>query len=299
MHWELVYLLAVLPIYLIGAGLSIVQRIPRPSQTLSETPATIFRLLRYARNDKRAYPRLLPQGILIAGLALHTLAILIRGFRGGYIPITNIYESLVFFSWAIILFSILISIRKQITILHLFVVPFAIIILMVGLFSLKDIQSLNPALQSYWMIVHTGFGFFSYAAYTLACAIGLMYLFLEKEIKRKKFGFFYRTLPPLETLDALNYFAVTIGFFLLTLCIITGALWAKDAWGRYWAWDPKETWSLATWLLYAIVLHIRYTATFRGRKVAYLSILGFGFIIFTFLGIGLLLPQLKSLHAYL
>jgi cytochrome c-type biogenesis protein CcsB len=293
MQRELNFLLSALLLYSVGVVFNIVQRIPRPSRTLSETPSTL------STPEQPAYQRLLPLGILIAGLVLHTIAMLIRGIRGEYIPITNINESLVFFSWAIMLITMFISIRNRITILYLFVVPFAMVILAVALFSLKDVQALNPALQSYWMIIHTGFGFFSYAAYTLACAFGLMYLFLEHGIKQKKFGFCYRVFPSLDTLDALNYFLVTIGFFFLTLCIVTGALWARDAWGRYWAWDPKETWSLATWLIYAIVLHIRFTSTFRGRKVAYLSILGFGFIIFTFLGIGLLLPQLKSLHAYL
>jgi cytochrome c-type biogenesis protein CcsB len=108
-------------------------------------------------------------------------------------------------------------------------------------------------------------------------------------------GAITKRLPPLKVLDDLNYQALKFGFPLLTLGIITGAVWANYAWGRYWDWDPKETWSLITWLLYAALLHQRLTVGWRGRKAAIMAIIGFLAVLFTFLGVNLLL---SGLHAY-
>jgi cytochrome c-type biogenesis protein CcsB len=122
-----------------------------------------------------------------------------------------------------------------------------------------------------------------------------MYLLMEKELKHKKMGAIFKRLPSLNVLDDINYRCLTIGFPLLTLGIITGSIWAEYAWGSYWSWDPKEVWSLITWLLYAALLHGRMTVGWRGRKAAILAIVGFCAILFTFLGVNLLLP---GLHTY-
>ena len=108
-------------------------------------------------------------------------------------------------------------------------------------------------------------------------------------------GFLFKRLPPLNKLDEMNYRILTIGFPFLTLGIITGAVWANYAWGSYWSWDPKETWSLITWLVYAGILHGRLTVGWRGRRAAVFCIIGFGCVLFTFLGVNLLLP---GLHTY-
>jgi cytochrome c-type biogenesis protein CcsB len=118
---------------------------------------------------------------------------------------------------------------------------------------------------------------------------------MERELKRKKLGAIFKRLPSLDVLDDINYRCLTIGFPLLTLGIITGSIWASFAWGSYWSWDPKEVWSLITWLLYAALLHGRMTVGWRGRKAAILAIVGFCAILFTFLGVNLLLP---GLHTY-
>ncbi len=122
-----------------------------------------------------------------------------------------------------------------------------------------------------------------------------MYLVQEHQLKSKRIGAITQRLPSLQVLDDLNYQSLTYGFPLLTLGIITGAIWAEYAWGRYWNWDPKETWSLITWLLYAALLHQRLTVGWRGRKAAIMAIAGFFAVLFTFLGVNLLLP---GLHTY-
>ena len=119
----------------------------------------------------------------------------------------------------------------------------------------------------------------------MAFGAGIMYLLMERELKTKKMGAIFKRLPSLNVLDDINYRCLTIGFPLLTLGIITGSIWAQNAWGSYWSWDPKETWSLITWFLYAALFHERMTVGWRGRRAAVLAILGFAAVLFTFLGV--------------
>ncbi len=122
-----------------------------------------------------------------------------------------------------------------------------------------------------------------------------MYLIQEHQIKSKKSGVFLRRLPSLEILDELNYRSLTFGFPLLTVGIVTGSVWASYAWGSYWSWDPKETWSLITWFLYAALLHQRLAIGWRGKKAAMMALVGFMAILFTFLGVNLVL---RGFHSY-
>jgi cytochrome c-type biogenesis protein CcsB len=137
--------------------------------------------------------------------------------------------------------------------------------------------------------------FISYATFTISFGAALMYLIQQHFLKKKKLGSLFQRLPALETLDEINYRCLTIGFPLLTVAIITGAIWAESAWGTYWSWDPKETWSLITWFIYAALLHGRMTIGWRGKRAALLSIAGFLIMLFTFIGVNLWLP---GLHAY-
>lgn len=129
----------------------------------------------------------------------------------------------------------------------------------------------------------------------MAFCAGVLYLLQERLIKSKSFGRLSRMLPSLQVLDEVNYRALTVGFPLLTAGIITGSIWANCAWGSYWSWDPKETWSLITWLLYAALLHQRLTVGWRGRRAAVMAMVGFGAVLFTFLGVNLLIG---GLHTY-
>jgi cytochrome c-type biogenesis protein CcsB len=159
----------------------------------------------------------------------------------------------------------------------------------------RKMEPLSPVLQSYWLGIHTVLAFMGDAAFALAFGIGLMYLIQEHFVKSKHIGGLFRKLPNLQTLDEINYRLITIGFPLLTLAIISGALWAENAWGSYWRWDPKEVWSLISWFIYASVLHLRLTAGWRGKRAAILSIIGFFAVLFTFFGVNLLL---KGLHSF-
>jgi len=135
-----------------------------------------------------------------------------------------------------------------------------------------------------------------YGTFAVAFCLAIIYLIQEHQLKRKKPGAFYYRLPSLEVLDFLSHKILSFGFPCLTIAIITGAMWASKAWGSYWSWDPKETWSLITWFIYAALIHTRVAVGWRGRKAAYLAIIGFIFILFTFLGVSLVM---KGLHTFL
>ena len=136
--------------------------------------------------------------------------------------------------------------------------------------------------------------FVSYATFSIAFVAAVIYLIQRHFLKKKKLGALFQKLPSLDTLDDINYRCLTIGFPLLTVAIITGAIWAEKAWGTYWSWDPKETWSLITWFIYAALLHSRITTGWRGKRAALLSIAGFLIMLFTFIGVNMWLPGLHS-----
>ena len=224
----------------------------------------------------------------------HLLAIAARWKNAGHFPITTLSESLFFFSFLVAVGYIALETRFRLPVVGAFLSPLNLIFLFAAVSSMGSPRPLPPALKSPWLHIHGITSFAGEAAFTLSFVISVIYLLQEREIKRKRMGFFFRRLPPLGKLDEINYKVLTVGFPLLTVGIITGAVWASNAWGSYWSWDPKETWSLITWLVYAGILHSRLTAGWRGKKAAILCIIGFLCVLFTFLGVNLLLPGLHS-----
>jgi cytochrome c-type biogenesis protein CcsB len=241
-------------------------------------------------------------GVIAVGFIIHLMGLLIRWRESyatgyGYIPLSNIYESLVFFSWAIVLAYLIVDIRYHQRAVGVIAAPLAALALALTSLlpgSKSDIRPLIPALQSNWLAIHVITCFLGYAAFAIACGVSVAYMIQTKRSSSQRGTISW--LPSSRTLDEINYKAIAIGFPLLTLGIITGAAWASYAWGSYWSWDPKETWSLITWFIYAAFLHARYTHEWRGRKTALLSIVGFGAVIFTYLGVNFLL---SGLHSYL
>ncbi len=230
--------------------------------------------------------------LLTVAMVVRTAISIEKGW--GHAPFTNLYESMVFFAWAISLLYFLFELKYKNKTLGAFVMPFAFIVLaytsLGGPGIRKEVEPLIPALQSNWLIAHVITCFLSYAAFAVSCGASIMYL-----VKGDKGGGFWDKLPSKELLDEINYKAVLVGFPLLTLGIITGAAWAHYAWGSYWSWDPKETWSLITWLIYAAYLHARFMRGWRGKKAAALSIIGFAAVLFTYLGVNLII---SGLHSY-
>jgi cytochrome c-type biogenesis protein CcsB len=232
--------------------------------------------------------------VLAAGFLCHVSFTFSRYLDAGYTPITNLHESLSFFSLTIVGVFIFFQHRYRAAVLGSFVTPLALIVMLASALFPSAIVPLNPALKSGWLGIHTISAFAGYAAFAVAFCAAIMYLLQERFLKKKKLGALYHRLPSLEVLDDINYRCLTIGFPLLTIAIISGSVWAESAWGSYWSWDPKETWSLITWLVYAALLHGRLTTGWRGSRAALLAIIGFCVLLFTFLGVTFLLPGLHS-----
>ena len=233
---------------------------------------------------------------LLSGFIIHFLSTCYRYFQAGYTPITNLHESLSFLSLCIAGFFLFLKRVYKISILGTIITPFLSIIFVWALSLPSDIKPLAPVLQSYWLPIHTIFAFIGNSIFFVSFFVSILYLFLERGIKRKRFSPISIRFPSLEVLDSINYKCMSYGFLFLTIGIITGSLWASMAWGSYWSWDPKETWSLITWIVYAILIHNRLAIGWRGRKTAYMMILGFFSILFTFLGINFMVG---GLHSYL
>jgi cytochrome c-type biogenesis protein CcsB len=319
--------------------------------------------------------------IAIFGFASQTLAIILRwkefadlsgmGFMRS-VPLTNLYESLVFFVWCLIAGYLIIEFKFKNRSFGAFITPIAgLALAFIDLTGVsKEIQPLVPALKSNWLLAHVTMSFIAYAAFSLSFSTGLMYLVISTEKKTElpyifwtaTFGLFailfvsmgvdfltvkvavkpevfiesylFKTsfLNPSATvkilswtlslltlfsiwkyglvlktvitkfnitpamLDEITYKSIAVGFPIFTLGgLIFGAIWADQAWGVYWSWDPKETWSLITWFIYAFYLHGRMIRGWKGKKVAIVAVIGFAAVIFTYLGVNLLL---SGLHAY-
>jgi len=273
----------------------------------------------------------------------------------GHAPFSNLYESLVFFAWTIVLIYLFIERRFGYRIIGAFTTPLACLAMAYA--SLKpgitsDIQPLIPALKSNWLIAHVITCFIGYAAFAIAFCVSAMFLMKRVQDEEKVLwlefakpitvfvfiALFSRVLlvgnlflsvmtalpiclvfyaglfivgrlpadiksrllekfPEPRVLDELGYQLVLFGFLFLSVGIISGAVWANSAWGRYWGWDPKETWSLITWFVYAAILHARMMRGWRGQRIAYLSLVGFAAVLFTYFGVNLL-PGLHSYGAF-
>lgn len=238
-----------------------------------------------------------------AGWLVQTTAIILRWKESydmgiGHAPLSNLYESVVFFSWTIIMIYAVLEFKYKCRAVGAFVVPFALLGMAWAQLKLHSgIEPLVPALQSNWLLYHVITCFLGYAAFAVACGISIMYLIKHgtESGGSAPSGGIISMFPAIRVLDDLNYRAIMIGFPLLTLGIVTGAAWANYAWGTYWSWDPKETWSLIVWFVYAAFLHARITKGWVGKRAAWLSIIGFASTIFCYLGVNLFL---SGLHSY-
>ncbi len=306
---------------------------------------------------KKSSPGRLATWVAFLGLAGNTAGFIMRWVESyrlgiGHAPLSNLYESLVFFAWAIVLIYLILEWKYENRIIGAFTTPIAFLAMAYASLSPyvpSGIEPLLPPLKSNWLIAHVIACFIGYAAFAVAFGISCMYLikkskegeqlswvnFAKPVILFIIFALFGRVLlignwflaglagvaacltfyaaifltrqlpddtknrllalfPATDLLDELNYQLVIFGFLFLSVGIITGAVWANSAWGRYWGWDPKETWSLITWFVYATLLHAKMMRGWQGRRIAFLSVIGFAAVIFTYFGVNLL----PGLHSY-
>ncbi len=219
--------------------------------------------------------------VTVLGFLLHIAYFLLRWTESGRIPITSFFEAANFLGMGIVLVFLIMEFRFKIATLGSFMLPLVIVLMAPALILSGDIKEINPVLKSGWLGVHTSLAVLGDAAFAFAFIVSIMYLIQERQLKSKHLGAIFHRLPSLDIMDTLGYKALTFGWPLYTLGMLTGSIWANSAWGSYWSWDPKETWSLITWVIYLALLHLR-TIGWRGRKMAFLSIIGFVFVLVSF-----------------
>ena len=228
-----------------------------------------------------------------AGLFVRWYESYLVGPEIGHIPISNLYEVFVLFSLITALLYLYYELRyntRRMGAFVMVVISAAVAFLLWYAFSrgAHEIQPLIPALQSYWMKVHVPTNFVGYGAFALAAMVGVAHLLVERGILASR-------LPAPRVLEDVMYKAIAIGFAFFTIATILGALWAAEAWGTYWQWDPKETWALIVWLNYAAWLHMRLTKGLRGTMLAWWAVVGLLVTTFAFLGVNMFL---SGLHSY-
>ena len=238
---------------------------------------------------------------LAVGFAL--VALLVRWYEshlitpgGGHIPVSNLYEVLVLFSWVTALFYLYYEQHYRTRSMGAFVLPLvcAAVLFLLWYSITRDahtIRPLVPALQSWWMKLHVPANFVGYGTFAVAAMLGLAYLYRMHFPSHR----LAQSLPSLVVLDDVMYKAIAVGFAFFTVATVLGAYWAAEAWGRYWSWDPKETWALIVWLNYAAWLHLRLVGGLRARFAAWWAVVGLFITLFAFLGVNMFL---SGLHSY-
>jgi len=242
---------------------------------------------------------------------LITLQLLFRWSISGHFPISNLYESLYFLTWGITMGQLLIEREYQSPIIPSISIPIQLLTIAFACFvlpeDLKLSSNLVPALRSSWLIMHVSVVMLSYAALIIGSLLSASVLFINKnqplQIRSSSSGIggfkisnsysLKNIMQPIEfshseELDTLSYRSILVGFVLLTLGLISGAVWANEAWGTWWSWDPKETWAFITWLFYAAYLHMRISKGWQGRRPALLATTGFFVVLICYIGVNFL-----------
>lgn len=230
-------------------------------------------------------------GLQAVGLALHTAALVCRGVGAGRLPLTNQYEFATAFAWGLCLVSLVFILRFRFKLLGAFAAPVTFLIIGYAAMQSREVRALMPALRSNWLGFHVSTAIIAYGAFGVSFVLSVIFLLRDRI---KAHGFFDQHVPTREKLDIISYRSVSLGLLFLTFTILTGAIWAERAWGSYWSWDPKETWSLITWLIYAVYLHLRIRRGWNGKAAAVFAAIGFVCVLFTYIGVNLLLPGVHS-----
>jgi cytochrome c-type biogenesis protein CcsB len=236
------------------------------------------------------------------GLVAHILGVVSRGLAVHRVPWGDMYEFVTTVTCVAVIFFFVLMFRYRAWRLGLFVIgPVVILLGLAETVIYTPAGQLPPALQSYWLAIHVTSITLATGAFVVAALFAAVYLLADRHAKRTAAGLptradaIFRILPAAKAIDQLAYRTVVFGFPLWTFGIIAGAIWADEAWGRYWGWDPTETWAFITWVVYAGYLHARATAGWRGRKSAYIQLIGFACLLFNTIVVSILV---KGLHSY-
>ena len=224
--------------------------------------------------------------IFLAGLAAQTAYLLVRGVIARRLPLSNQFEFATAFAWGIALMLLIVRLRLKADWLSVAVMPMVFLVLSYAALQPREVTELMPALRSAWFGFHIGAAVFSYSAFIIAGCVGLRYLIVSRKGSADEFK--------LHQMDYLSYRMIALGFLLLTVTILSGALWAEQAWSAFWTWDPKEVWALITWIIYAVYLHLRLRGKRKGTVMAWYAMIAVPVVLFTFAGVNTIMPGLHS-----
>jgi cytochrome c-type biogenesis protein CcsB len=226
---------------------------------------------------------------MAAGFSLNCMIICLGYIKSGHIPVRSFQETLFLTGWSASGVFIILRYKLNLKILGVYAAPLIASTLIAAALMPGNVGDVKNLSNNFWLICHIIVILCGDTLLAMACGAGILYLIQEHGIKAKKRGFFFKRLPSLELLDSAGYTCIISGFTLITIGLVTGLIYAKMVWGRFWSWDHKEVWSLITWLLYAALLHERLAAGWRGRKAAIMAIIGFAAVLFTFFGVNFIL----------
>ena len=255
--------------------------------TLLYVAGLLFFVLAFWRKDTRL--RYTATTLIGLAFAANTAVIAERWVSAERPPFKTLYETLVFYPWCVSAIFFVLLAAYRIFVLGIFSSSISLTGFLYAT-SRPDFEIVNlpPALQSPWFVPHVITYFIAYSALFASCSLAILYLVKQRsEPEKLRFN-----------LEALSNHTLDFGFVALTLGLVMGAFWGKVAWGNYWSWDPKENWALITWLTYLVAIHLRFIRGWRGKRAAILTIIGFGTVVFTYLGMNLLPTAETSLHVY-
>ena len=224
--------------------------------------------------------------VFLAGLAAQTAYLVVRGVTARRLPLSNQFEFATAFAWGIALMLLIVRLRLKADWLSVAVMPMVFLVLSYAALQPREVTELMPALRSAWFGFHIGSAVFSYSAFIIAGCVSLRYLIVSKKGSADELK--------LHQMDYLSYRMIALGFLLLTVTILSGALWAEQAWSAFWTWDPKEVWALITWIIYAVYLHLRLRGKRKGTVMAWYAMIAVPVVLFTFAGVNTVMPGLHS-----
>ena len=230
-------------------------------------------------------------GVQALALLLHTAALVCRGIGAGRLPLTNQYEFAASFAWGLCLVSLIFILKFRFPVLGTFLTPLIFLVIGYAAMQSKEVKDLMPSLRSNWLGFHVSTAIIAYGSFGVSAVVSAIFLC---RTRMRDESFWGQHVPNREKLDLISYRSVCLGLLFLTFTILTGAIWAERAWGSYWSWDPKETWSLITWIIYAVYLHLRLNRGWRGKSAAIFAVIGFVCVLFTYVGVNTLLPGIHS-----
>ena len=235
--------------------------------------------------------------LLIPAFMAHTIIFIMRWARTGYFPANSEFENAITGGWFAIGFTVYLFIKNRaLTGVALFTVPASLLFLGYGVMKAPDPLPLAASLKSSWLIIHVLFAQLAFGSYVIASGMGLLYVLKDRKMRNgSEIGTFYRKMPRLEVIDENMFRFVIYGFIAEAIMIVAGAIWAKDLWGSYWAWDPVEVWSLISWLLYGLSIHLRVTLGWKGSRLAWLMIFLLLTVIITYWGIDIVVEGTRHM----